>query len=208
VPLEVQQLLIKVQAAADIPYLWVIGSIIAHGEARFKADSHNQDAKEVTGSRNGLKNGLKRGNPKPKFADEIETFGSGGYFGGLSPYFHWIGLDEGYMPFLKRRPELVFDPAASAVFMAHYFWRITLPSYAQGRTLNFFDVRVGWASPTVLKNDPFGKTAQDVRGRMRESIQVIGWDEKWVESLPIQRTRYRGINSVAPAMGFAPSQED
>jgi hypothetical protein len=71
-----------------------------------------------------------------------------------------------------------------------------------------FDVRVGWASPSILKNDPLGSYAQQVRGRMRESIQVIGWDEKWIESLPIVRGRYRGIQSVAPAMGYSPAQED
>lgn len=208
VPTDVQKLLIKLQSAANIPYLWVAGSIIAQGEASFVPTAHNISEKEVKGSRDGLKNGLARGNAKPKFAAEIEAFGSGGLFGALAPYFAWVGLDEGYMPFLMRRPTLMFEPAASAVFMAHYFWRITAPMYAKNRALTLFDVRIGWASPSVLKNDPFGSVAQQVRGRMRESIKVIGWDEKWVESLPIVRDRYRGIQAVAPAMGYSPAQED
>lgn len=208
VPIDLQKTLTEVQAAAGIPYLWVYGSICAQGESAFQANAHNLSKKETKASSDGLANGLKRGNPSPKYADAIRDFGSGGLFGALSPYFHWIGLDEGYMPFLRRKPELVFQPKASAVFMAHYFWRVSAPMYAKGRRLNLFDIRVGWASPSILKNDPFGTTAQEVRGRMRESIQVIGWDEKWVESLPVARDAYKGIQAVAPAMGFSPAQED
>ena len=84
---------------------------------------------------------------------------------------NWIGLDEGYIPFLRRRPSLVFEPAASAVFMAHYFWRITNPSYAKGRTMNFFDVRVA---------DQFPKRVQRAVGLHRWKIDhgrdVVGCD--------------------------------
>lgn len=208
VPVAVQRLLTDIQAAADLPYLWVMGSIIAQREASFIPTAHNTSQKEVDGSRDGLKNGLSRGNPRPKFAAEIEKFGSGGYFGALSPYFAWIGLDAGFMPFLNRRPELVFDAKASGVFLAHYYYRITSPNYVKNRTMDMFDVRVGWASPSLLKNDPFGTYAQGVRKRMRESIAAIGWDEEWIKSLPVVRARYKGIQAVSAKFGFDPKQAD
>lgn len=208
VPVQIQKLLTDVQAAANFPFLWVIGSIVAQGEAGFNPNAHNNDAKERDGSADGLAAGLKRGNPKPKFATAIGDFGSGGLFGALSPYFHWIGLDDGWMPFLNRKPEIVFNPQASGVFMAHYLYRITSPDYVKNRRMDFFDVRVGWASPSVLKNDPFGKTAQGTRQRMRDSIKAIGWTDEWVASLPIARDGYRGIKAVGTAFGFSPDQKD
>ena len=208
VPKGMQSLLTATQKAAGIPYLWVYSAICAQGESEFNPKAHNTSKKEITGSTDGLANGLKRGNPSPKHATEIKNFGSGGLFGALAPYFAWIGLDVSFMPFLRRKPALMFEPEASAIFMAHYFWRITAPMYANGRKLNFFDVRVGWASPTMLKSSPFGKNAEAVRGRMREAINFIGWDEDWVASLPVTREPYRGIKAVAGAFGYSPGQED
>lgn len=208
VPSDLQKLLTRTQQVSKIPYLWVYGSICAHRESGFNTNAHNADAQEVDGSTKGIDAGLKRGNPSPKFADAIRTFGSGGLFGALASSFAWIGMDEGFMPFLKRKPTLVYEPEASAVFLAHYFWRITSPTYANGRKLTLFDVRVGWASPTMLKDTPNGTKANAVRDRMREDIAKLGWDEEWVTSLPVIRDQYAGIKAVATAYGYKPSQED
>lgn len=208
VPTDFQKLITRTQQAAGIPYLWAFASICAHRESGFVANAHNQDAKEVAGSTNGLEAGLKRGNPKPKFPEEIKAFGSGGLFGALASSFAWIGMDAAFMPFIRRKPSLVFEPEASAVFLAHYFYRITSPGYAKGRTLSMFDVRVGWASPTLLKDDPNGAKAEAVKVRMREDIKALGWDEQWVLSLPVIRSHYAGIKAVAGAFNYKPSQED
>ena len=208
VPKDFQTLVTRTQLAARIPYLWVFGSICANRESSFVLTAHNQDEEEVDGSRRGIENGLKRGNPKPKFAEQAKAFGSGGLFGALASSFVWVGLDEGHMPFLLRKPETVFQAGASCVFLAHYFWRVTSPRYANGRKLNMFDVRVGWASPTLLKNKPFSPDAEQVRKRMREDIAKLGWDEEWVASLPVVRKPYTGIKAVATSFDYSPGQED
>ena len=208
VPADFQKLITRTQAVSKIPYLWVYGSICAHRESGFVPTAHNNDAAEVKGSTDGVEAGLARGNPKPKYPSEVKAFGSGGLFGALASSFAWIGLDVAYMPFLRRSPSVVFEPEASAIFLAHYFYRITDSKYANGRTLNMFDVRVGWASPSILKESPNGAKAEAVKGRMREDIQELGWDEKWVASLPVIRKPYSGIKAVAESFGYKPTQED
>lgn len=209
VPTDFQKLVTRTQSIAQVPYLWVMLTIVAKGESDFVTTAHNDDESEIEkGSRPGIERGIGRGNPPPKFVEQIKGFGSGGLFGALASSFAWIGIDKSFMPFLKRKPELMFDPEASAVFAAHYFWRVTLPFYANGRKLSFFDVRTGWASPDALKNNPTGATAQKVRTNMLEDIQKLGMDPAWVESLPVERSKYPGIKVVAKHFGFDTSQED
>lgn len=209
VPTDFQKLVSRTQSITQIPYFWAMLTIVGHRESGFLATAHNDSPNEIEkGSRPGIERGLGRGNPAPKFVNEIKEFGSGGLFGALASSFAWIGIDKSYMPFLKRRPELMFEPEASAVFAAHYFWRVTSPGYANGRKLTFFDVRTGWASPDALKNNPTGATAQKVRKDMLEDIQDLGWDPAWVESLPVARSKYPGIKVVAKHFGYDTSQED
>lgn len=208
VPGDFQKLITRTQKTAQIPYLWVYGSICANRESSYIPTAHNNDEGEVKASTAGVEAGLARSNPKPKYPSEVKSFGSGGLFGALASSFAWIGLDVAFMPFLRRSPSVVFEPEASAIFLAHYFYRITDPKYANGRTLNMFDVRVGWASPSILKESPNGPKAEAVKGRMREDIQALGWDEKWVASLPVIRKHYSGIKAVSDSFGYKPTQED
>lgn len=196
----------KIKAWSDalkMPHMWAFMAVVMRREAGFKANAQNTDKHEVTASQNAIANGLKRGNPPPKWAVELGQFGSGGLFGALAPYFAWIGLDEGYMPFLNRRANLIFNPDASAVFAGHYAWRV-LSNY---KVRDWFDLRTGWASPSVLKNDPDGTTAKGVRSRMQQDIDALGL--QWLAQAPLPNPKlYPGINVTAPMFGFNPQQVD
>lgn len=208
VPADFQKLVTRTQSIVKVPFLWAMLTIVAKRESGFSPTAHNDSEGERLGSKFGIERGEKRGNPSPKFAAEIANFGSGGLFGALASSFAWIGLDKSFMPFLKRKPEVMFEADASAVFASHYFWRVTSPGYANGRKLTFFDVRTGWASPDALKNSPTGKTAQKVRADMTDDIKKLGWDPAWVESLPVDRSGYPGIATIAKHFGYLPTQED
>ena len=193
--------------ASKIPYFWAFQAVVMRREAGFNPAAQNKDANEVKASQDALANGLKRGNPSPKYGQELAAFGSGGLFGALGPYFGWIGLDENYMPFLRRKAATILNADAAAVFGCHYAWRILTYYRPKNRTMTWFDLRTGWASPSALKNSPDGTTAQAVRGRMVEDINALGL--QWLANAPVPvPTLYPGINVVGPMFGFSAGQED
>ena len=188
--------------ASQIPYLWAFLAVVMNREAGFVANVQNMSAKETGASASAVAAGIKRGNPAPKYAEACGAFGSGGLFGALAPYFCWIGFDEGYMPFLNRKPTFMFTPDASAVFALHYAWRI-LSNYS---VRHWMDVRTGWASPSVLKKDRDGATAGAVRTRMFEDMTKLNL--LWLQNAPATAGNYPGINKIAPMFGFNTGQAD
>lgn len=64
-----------------------------------------------------------------------------------------------------------------------------------------FRVRLGWANPSVLKSDPDGTLAGQVRGRMEEDLTELGL--KIGDLPPPSSIAWPGLKAVVDAMkGF------
>jgi hypothetical protein len=94
-------LLTKLEAVTGMP-LRLYLCVVANREAGWSRTARNKTKGEVKASQDGIDNGIKRGNPAPKFATSLREAGSGGLFGALSPFVAWTGMDEDFMPYLNE----------------------------------------------------------------------------------------------------------
>jgi hypothetical protein len=173
-------LLVKLEELTGMP-LAVFLTVVANRESDFSRTARNKSAVETAASNTGIVSGVKRGNPKPKFADSIAASGSGGLYGALAPYVAWTGMDEGYMPYLNEDWNIIENPIVAVVCAAKYYQRIVTyyPTvFANGKGSpspeDNFRVRLGWANPSRLKEDPAGSLFQQVRARMEEDLGELG----------------------------------
>jgi hypothetical protein len=182
--------------------------VVANREAGWSRTARNKTKVEVKASADGIDNGLKRGNPAPKFATSIRDAGSGGLFGALAPFVAWTGMDEGYMPYLDEDWPIIEDPIVSAVFAAKYYQRIVgggrYPVFADPSKPSPEDnyrVRLGWASPSALKSSPNGTLFQNVKKRFDIDLAELGL--KISDLPPPNAEQWPGLKAVVAGLkGF------
>jgi len=182
--------------------------VVANREAGWSRTARNKTKGEVKASADGLDNGIKRGNPAPKFAASIRDAGSGGLFGALAPFVAWTGMDEDYMPYLDEDWPIIEDPIASAVFAAKYYQRIVgggrYPVFAdpaKPAPEDNYRVRLGWASPSALKSSPNGTLFQNVKKRFDEDLAQLGL--KISDLAPPNAEQWPGLKAVVAGLkGF------
>ena len=173
-----------------------------------RIDERNKTKGEVKASQDGIDNGIKRGNPAPKFAASLREAGSGGLFGALSPFVAWTGMDEDYMPYLEVDWTIIENPIVATICAAKYYQRIVgggrYPVHAnpaQPSPEDNYRVRLGWASPKALKEDPGGTLFQSVKKRFDEDLAQLGL--KISDLSPPNADRWPGLKAVVAAMqGF------
>jgi len=194
----------KIEAVSGMP-LRLYLCVVANREGSWIRSARNKSKKEVGASRDGVDNGIKRGNPAPKFANTIREAGSGGLFGGLAPFVAWTGLDEDFMPYLDQDWVVIEDPIVAVIFAAKYYQRIVgggrYPVHAnpaQPSPEDNYRVRLGWASPRALKDDPGGTLFQDVKKRFDEDLAQLGL--KITDLPPPNADRWPGLTAVVAAM--------
>ena len=182
--------------------------VVANREAGWSRTARNKTKGEVKASADGIDNGIKRGNPAPKFAASIRDAGSGGLFGALAPFVAWTGMDEGYMPYLDEDWPIIEDPIVSAVFAAKYYQRIVgggrYPVFAdpsKPAPEDNYRVRLGWASPSALKSSPDGTLFQNVKKRFDIDLAELGL--KISDLSPPNAAAWPGLKAVVAGMkGF------
>jgi hypothetical protein len=182
--------------------------VVANREAGWSRTARNKTKVEVKASADGIDNGIKRGNPAPKFAASIRDAGSGGLFGALAPFVAWTGMDEGYMPYLDEDWPIIEDPIVSAVFAAKYYQRIVgggrYPVFADPSKPSPEDnyrVRLGWASPSALKSSPNGTLFQNVKKRFDIDLAELGL--KISDLSPPNAEQWPGLKAVVAGLkGF------
>lgn len=199
---EYRELLTRIEQVSRMP-LRLFLLVVANRESDFIRTARNTTKKEVDGSQAAITNGVKRGNTKPKYAQDLALAGSGGLFGALAPYVAWTGMDENYMPYLDENWKIIEDPVVAAVCAAKYYQRIVMfyPTVFAGNTPSpedNFRVRLGWASPSALKDDPKGKLFDAVRGRMEEDLSELGL--KITDLPPPDASKWPGLKAVVEGM--------
>ncbi len=180
----------KLEAVTGMP-LRLYLCVVANREAGWSRTARNKTKGEVKASQDGIDNGIKRGNPAPKFAASIREVGSGGLFGALSPYVAWTGLDEAHTPYLDEDWMIIEDPIVAAICAAKYYQRIVgggrypvFANPAKPAPEDNYRVRLGWASPTALKESPDGTLFQSVKKRFDEDLAQLGLKISDLSPLP------------------------
>jgi hypothetical protein len=197
----------KLEAVTGMP-LRLYLCVVANREAGWSRLARNKTKGEVKASRDGVDNGIKRGNPALKFSASIREAGSGGLFGALSPFVAWTGLDEGYTPYLDEDWSIIEDPIVAAICAAKYYQRIVgggrypvFANPAQPSPEDNYRVRLGWASPTALKDSPNGTLFQSVKKRFDEDLAQLGL--KISDLSPPNAEQWPGLKTVVAGMkGF------
>ena len=200
-------LLSKIEVVTGMP-LRLYLCVVANREGAWVRSARNKTKGEVKASTDAIANGAKRGNPAPKYAASIAAAGSGGLFGALAPYVAWTGLDEDFTPYLDEDWPIIEDPIVAAICAAKYYQRIVgggrypvFANPAQPSPEDNYRVRLGWANPSVLKDNPGGELFQDVKTRFDEDLAQLGL--KISDLAPPNADRWPGLAAVVAAMkGF------
>lgn len=203
---EYRPLLKKIEQVTGMPIRLYL-SVVANREAGWNRKIRNTDAVETAASKRAIEAGPERGNPPPKYSASLAGAGSGGLFGALAPYVAWTGLDEDYMPYLDEDYTIIENPIVAAICAAKYYQRIVtyyptvFATPGTPRSEDHYRVRLGWARPEKLKNDPAGELFKAVKGRMDEDLAELGL--KITDLPPPNSARWPGLRAVVEAMqGF------
>jgi hypothetical protein len=203
-PADLRPLFMYMEEASRIPGSARVFATIAYGESRFVTTAQNGNASgeqdERDSSRAAYKNSKDR-NPPLKYGKAAADFGSGGLFGLLAPYFLWTGVPEvgSKAPLLGAPPEIVFQPRAAAFGACVYMQRL-LANY---RVDDVPDIKVGWASPSLLGKDSYGgKTYQSVRQHYLEKVAAVGIDLGDTTTIPkkLSAAAWPGVPAVFAAL--------
>lgn len=203
---EYRELLKKIEEVTRMPVRLLL-SVIANRESGWNRKARNKTAVETAASKRAIEAGPERGNPPPKFAASLAGAGSGGLFGALAPYVAWTGLDEDFMPYLDADYTVVEDPIVAAICAAKYYQRVVanystvFANPARPSAEDNYRVRLGWASPKTLKEDPAGSLFKAVKGRMDDDLAELGL---FIDDLPPPSAdQWPGLKAVVDAMqGF------
>ena len=180
-----------------------IFAVIAYRESRFITTAQNGNATgeqdERDSSRAAYKNNKDR-NPPLKYGAQAAEFGSGGLFGLLAPYFLWTGVPEvgKKAPLRNAPPEIVFQPRAAAFGACVYMQRL-LANY---RVDDLADIKVGWASPTLLGTGRGGEQYHSVRTRFLADAKTVGIDLTDRSTIPekLGASAWPGVPAVFAAL--------
>ncbi|MBL9106461.1 MAG: hypothetical protein JNL82_36395 [Myxococcales bacterium] len=202
-PADLRPLLDKMQTVSRIAGSARIFAVIAFRESQFITTAHNGNAEgeqdERDDSRAAYKNNKDR-NPLLKYGEQAAEFGSGGLFGALAPYFLWTGVPEigKKAPLLQSPPELVFQPRVAAFAACVYLQRL-LANY---RIDDHADIKVGWASPSLLKSGRGNEQYNHVRARFFEDAINLGIDLLDESTIPqkLSASAWPGVPAVWKAL--------
>ena len=209
-PADLRPLFMFMEEVSRIPGSARVFATIAYGESRFVSSAQNGNASgeqdERDSSRAAYKNNKDR-NPPLRYGEQAAEFGSGGYFGLLAPYFLWTGVPEvgARAPLLNAPPELVFQPRAAAFGAVVYMQRL-LKAY---RVDDIPDIKVGWASPSLLGSGRGSATYNDVRMRFASDAQTIGISLGDTSTIPpkLDASQWPGVPTVfAQLVGSLPKE--
>ncbi|MCY0994787.1 hypothetical protein OV203_47110 [Nannocystis sp. ILAH1] len=205
---EFRSVLAKIEEVSRMP-LRLFLSVVANRESSWNRKVRRLTKRETDASADAIAAGPSRKNPTPKFATSIAGAGSGGLFGALAPYVAWTGLDEGFTPYLNDDYTIIEDPIVAAICAAKYYQRIVTyyPTVFAGGTPTSEDnyrVRLGWANPSILKNDPAGSLFQEVKGRVDKDLATLGL--KITDLPPPDASSWPGLEAVVEGMkGLTPT---
>lgn len=203
-PADLRPLFMYMEEVSRIPGSARVFATIAYGESRFVTTAQNGNASgeqdERDSSRAAYKNNKDR-NPPLKYGEQAAGFGSGGLFGLLAPYFLWTGVPEvgKKAPLLSAPPEIVFQPRAAAFGACVYMQRL-LANY---RVDDVPDIKVGWASPSLLGEKNYGgATYQSVRKHYLEKVAAVGIDLGDASTIPpkLSAAAWPGVPAVFAAL--------
>ena len=209
-PFDLRPLFLLMEETSGIVGSGRIFAVIASRESRFVSTAQNGDAAneeaERDASRRGYQNNKGR-NPPLRYGEQAAEFGSGGYFGLLAPYFLWTGVPEvgARAPLLNAPPELVFQPRAAAFGAVVYMQRL-LKAH---RIDDIPDIKVGWASPSLLGSGRGSATYHDVRMRFANDAQTIGISLGDKSTIPpkLDASQWPGVPTVfAQIVGSLPKE--
>ncbi len=209
-PVDLRPLFMHMEEVSRIEGSARVFSIVAYRESRYTTTAHNGNSggekDERDSSRAAYKNNKDR-NPPLRYGEQAAEFGSGGYFGLLAPYFLWTGVPEvgARAPLLNAPPELVFQPRAAAFGAVVYMQRL-LKAH---RVDDIPDIKVGWASPSLLGSGRGSADYQDVRMRFANDAQTIGisLDDKATIPPKLDASNWPGVlNVFAQLVGSLPKE--
>src|SRR5690606_12720739 len=105
-----------------------------------------------------------------------------GLFAALAPYFLWTGVQEmgAKAPLLGSPPEIMFLPRVAAFGACVYLQRL-LDNY---RIDDHPDIKVGWASPSLLKSGRGNNTYNAVRARFLSDAKDLQVDLEDTATIP------------------------
>jgi hypothetical protein len=169
---------------------------IATRESNFVATAHNNSDAERKASRRAYNN-IKDRNPPLPYGEQAAEYGSGGLFGALAPYFLWTGVPEvgDRAPLLSAPPEIMLLPRVAAFAACVYLQRLV----AHYRLDDHLDIKVGWASPSLLVDDGRGSsTYKAVRDRFNSDVLALGIDLTDTSTIPkkLSAERWPGVPKV------------
>ena len=187
-PTDLRPLFAMMERVSGIDGAGRIFAVIAKRESGFNPAAQNDSKEERDASRRAYANAKDR-NPTLKYGAQAAEFGSGGLFAGLAPYFLWTGVPEvgGKAPLLSSPPEIMFLPRVSAWFGCVYLQRL-IDNY---RLDDHIDIKVGWASPSLLKSGRGNATYKAVRTRFTSDAAELGVDLDDTSTIPAKLSAKR-----------------
>lgn len=202
-PVDLRPLFMLMEETSKIAGSARLFSAVAFHESRFITTAHNGNAAkeqdERDDSRAAYSNNKGR-NPPLRYGEQAAEFGSGGLFGLLAPYFLWTGVPEvgQRAPLLNTPPEFVFQPRAAAFGACVYMQRLL----AHYRIDDHADIKVGWASPSLLGTGRGGATYKSVRARFFEDATNLGIDILDTSTIPtkLNVSTWPGVPAVFSAL--------
>jgi hypothetical protein len=202
-PLDLRPLFMLMEESSRIVGSARLFSVIAFRESQFVTAAHNGNAQKEQDERDDSRaayNNNKDRNPPLRHGDAAADFGSGGLFGNLAPYFLWSGVPEvgQRAPLLNAPPELVFQPRAAAFGACVHMQRL-LKAY---RIDDHADIKVGWASPSLLGSGRGGEAYNSVRARFFEDAINLGIDIVDTSTIPtkLDASAWPGVPAVFSAL--------
>ena len=209
-PVDLRPLFVRMEEVSTIKGSARLFAVYSYREARFVTTAHNGDAENEQAERDSTRLAYKNNkdrNPPLRYGEQAADFGSGGLFGLSAPYFLWTGVPEvgDKAPLLRAPPELVFQPRASAFGAVVYMQRL-LKAH---RVDDIPDIKVGWASPSLLGSGRGSATYQDVRMRFANDAQTIGISLGDKSTIPpkLDASQWPGVPAVfAQLVGSLPKE--
>jgi hypothetical protein len=202
-PVDLRPLFMQMEEIGKIVGSARLFSVITLTESQYITSAHNGNAAKEQDERDDSRaayNNNKDRNPPLRYGEQAAEFGSGGLFGLLAPYFLWTGVPEvgKKAPLLNAPPELVFQPRAAAFGAAVYMQRLL----AHYRVDDLADIKVGWASPTLLGSGRGGEQYQSVRTRFLADAKTLGIDLTDRSTIPekLSASAWPGVPAVFAAL--------
>lgn len=199
-PLDLRPLLLAAEEASQVSGAARLLAIIGYRESRFDPNAHNGNALDEQRERDASTTAYtqnKARNPSLAFGEAAASFGSGGLFGALAPYFLWTGVQElgTKAPLLGADPRIMFLPRVATFAACVYLARL-LKNYD---VQDLPDIKVGWGSVSLLKGE--GRTSEtyrSIRNNFVADAAALGIDLADAATIPprLSAERWPGVVAV------------